>query len=87
MRTTKICITSQDTGNEIVIEKSAKGAFVLDNTICIAHIDRSEPRETRFAKAREVCKAIFGTTNIGAPKATTEMINCVLGDMDRVARE
>jgi hypothetical protein len=53
--------------------------------ICIAHIARDENRESRYAKAAEVAKVVYGTDRRGRAAATNSMVHDVLNEMERVA--
>jgi len=76
-------ISRTERGAEVTIEKNTRHAGRQD--ICIAHITRDEDRESRYAKAAEVAKAVYGTDRRGRAAATNSMVHDVLNEMERVA--
>ena len=78
-----ITIRRTDRGAEVTIEQHTRRAGKQD--ICIAHITRDENRESRYAKAAEVAKLVYGTDRRGQAAATNSMIHDVLNEMERVA--
>ena len=70
-------------GAEVTIEQNTRHAGRQD--ICIAHIARDEDRESRYAKAAEVAKVVYGTDRRGRAAATNSMVHEVLAEMERVA--
>ena len=78
-----ITIRRTDRGAEVTIEQNTRHAGRQD--ICIAHIARDEDRESRYAKATEVAKVVYGTDRRGQAAATNSMIHDVLNEMERVA--
>ena len=78
-----ITIRRTDRGAEVTIEQHTRRAGRQD--ICIAHITRDEDRESRYAKATEVAKVVYGTDRRGRAAATNSMVHDVLTEMERVA--
>ena len=78
-----ISIRRTERGAEVTIEQHTRRAGRQD--ICIAHIARDEDRESRYAKATEVAKVVFGTDRRGRAAATNSMVHEVLTEMERVA--
>ena len=78
-----ITIRRTDRGAEVTIEQHTRRAGRQD--ICIAHIARNEDRESRYAKATEVAKVVYGTDRRGRAAATNSMVHEVLSEMERVA--
>ena len=78
-----ISIRRTERGAEVTVEQHTRRAGKQD--ICIAHIARDENRESRYAKATEVAKLVYGTDRHGRPAATNSMIHDVLNEMERVA--
>ncbi|QQS09487.1 MAG: hypothetical protein IPK69_02365 [Phycisphaerales bacterium] len=78
-----ITIRRTDRGAEVTIEQHTRRAGRQD--ICIAHIARDEDRESRYAKATEVAKVVYGTDRRGRAAATNSMVHEVLTEMERVA--
>ena len=78
-----ITIRRTDGGAEVTIEQNTRHAGRQD--ICIAHIARDEDRESRYAKATEVAKVVYGTDRRGRAAATNSMVHEVLTEMERVA--
>ena len=78
-----ITIRRTDRGAEVTIEQHTRRAGKQD--ICIAHIARDEDRESRYAKATEVAKVVYGTDRRGRAAATNSMVHEVLTEMERVA--
>lgn len=76
-------ISRTDRGAEVTIEQNTRHAGRQD--ICIAHIARDETRESRYAKATEVAKVIYGTDRRGQATATNSMIHDVMNEIERVA--
>jgi len=76
-------ISRTERGAEVTIEQNTRRAGRQD--ICIAHIARDENRESRYAKATEVAKVVYGTDRSGRVAATNSMIHDVLNEMERVA--
>lgn len=76
-------ISRTERGAEVTIEQNTRHAGRQD--ICIAHIARDEDRESRYAKAAEVAKVVYGTDRRGRPAATNSMVHDVLNEMERVA--
>lgn len=67
----------------MTIEQNTQHAGRQD--ICIAHIARDEDRESRYAKATEVAKVVYGTDRRGRAAATNSMVHDVMNEMERVA--
>ncbi len=78
-----ITIRRTERGAEVTIEQHTRRAGKQD--ICIAHIARDENRESRYAKATEVAKVVYGTDRRGRAAATNSMIHDVLNEIERVA--
>ena len=78
-----ITIRRTDRGAEVTIEQHTRRAGRQD--ICIAHIVRDENRESRYAKATEVAKVLYGTDRRGRAAATNSMVHDVLNEIERVA--
>lgn len=78
-----ISIRRTERGAEVTIEQHTRRAGRQD--ICIAHIARDENRESRYAKATEVAKVVYGTDRRGPAAATNSMVHEVLTEMERVA--
>ncbi|MBX3316641.1 MAG: hypothetical protein KF902_07245 [Phycisphaeraceae bacterium] len=78
-----ISIRRTERGAEVTIEQHTRRAGRQD--ICIAHITRDEDRESRYAKATEVAKEVYGTDRRGRAAATNSMVHDVLNEMERVA--
>ena len=78
-----ITIRRTDRGAEVTIEQHTRRAGRQD--ICIAHIARDEDRQSRYAKATEVAKVVYGTDRLGRAAATNSMVHEVLTEMERVA--
>ena len=78
-----ISIRRTERGAEVTIEQHTRRAGKQD--ICIAHIARDENRESRYAKATEVAKLVYGTDRHGRPAATNSMIHDVMNEIERVA--
>ena len=78
-----ISIRRTERGAEATIEQHTRRAGRQD--ICIAHITRDEDRESRYAKAAEVAKVVYGTDRRGRAAATNSMVHDVLNEMERVA--
>ncbi len=76
-------INRTERGAEVTIEQNTRHAGRQD--ICVAHIARDENRESRYAKAAEVAKLVYGTDRRGQAAATNSMIHDVLNEMKRVA--
>ena len=76
-------ISRTERGAEVTLEQNTRHAGRQD--ICIAHITRDENRESRYAKAAEVAKVVYGTDRRGRAAATTSMVHDVLNEMERVA--
>ena len=78
-----ISIRRTERGAEVTIEQHTRRAGRQD--ICIAHIARDEDRESRYAKATEVAKVVYGTDRRGRAAATNSMVHEVLTELERVA--
>ena len=78
-----ISIRRTERGAEVTIKQHTRRAGKQD--ICIAHITRDENRESRYAKATEVAKVVYGTDRRGHAAATNSMVHDVLNEMERVA--
>lgn len=76
-------ISRTERGAEVTIEQNTRRAGRQD--ICIAHIARDENRESRYAKATEVAKVVYGTDRRSQAAATNAMVHDVLNEMERVA--
>ena len=76
-------INRTERGAEVTIEQHTRHAGRQD--ICIAHINRDEDRESRYAKAAEIAKVVYGTDRRGRAAATNSMVHEVLSEMERVA--
>ena len=76
-------ISRTERGAEVTLEQNTRHAGRQD--ICIAHITRDENRESRYAKAAEVAKLVYGTDRRGRAAATNSMVHEVLAEMERVA--
>ena len=76
-------ISRTERGAEVTLEQNTRHAGRQD--ICIAHITRDENRESRYAKAAEVAKEVYGTDRHGRAAATNSMVHEVLAEMERVA--
>ena len=87
-------IVIEGINQDITISRTERGAEVTvaerlsssaEHTVCIAHIAREDDRGSRYAKATEVAKYIYGTDRRGRASATNSMIHDVLNEMERVA--
>ena len=78
-----ISIRRTTQGAEVTIEQHTRRAGRQD--ICVAYITRDEDRESRYAKAAEVAKLVYGTDRRGRAAATNSMVHEVLAEMERVA--
>ena len=78
-----ISIRRTERGAEVTIEQHTRRAGRQD--ICIAHITRDENRESRYAKAAEVAKHVYGQDRRGQAAATNSMVHDVLNEIERVA--
>ena len=78
-----ISIRRTERGAEVTIEQNRRRSGRQD--ICIAHIARDENRKSRYAKANEVAKLVYGTDRRGQAAATNSMVHDVLNEMERVA--
>ena len=78
-----ISIRRTERGAEATIEQHTRRSGRQD--ICIAHIARDENRESRYAKATEVAKVVYGTDRRGQAAATNSMIHDVMNEIERVA--
>jgi hypothetical protein len=76
-------ISRTERGAEVTIEQNTRHAGRQD--ICIAHIARDEDRDSRYAKATDVAKEVYGTDRRGRAAATNSMVHEVLNEMERVA--
>ena len=76
-------ISRTERGAEVTLEQNTRHAGRQD--ICIAHITRDENRESRYAKAAEVAKVVYGTDRRGRAAATNSMIHDVMNEIERVA--
>jgi hypothetical protein len=76
-------ISRTERGAEATIEQNTRHAGRQD--ICIAHIASDEDRDSRYAKAVEVAKVVYGTDRRGRAAATNSMVHDVLNEMERVA--
>ena len=76
-------ISRTERGAEVTLEQHTRRAGRQD--ICIAHITRDENRESRYAKAAEVAKHVYGQDRRGQAAATNSMVHDVLDEMERVA--
>ena len=76
-------ISRTERGAEVTIEQNTRHAGRQD--VCIAHIARDEDRESRYAKATEVAKVVYGNDRRGQAAATNSMVHDVLNEMERVA--
>ena len=78
-------IVIEGNAGDIEIARNQTGAFVMQGELCIAAFDRDEPRETRYPKAVEVAKAVYGTDRKGRVAATNSMVHDVLNEIERIA--
>ena len=78
-----ISIRRTERGAEVTIEQNTRHAGRQD--ICIAHIARDENRESRYAKATEVAKYVYGKDRRGQAAATNSMVHDVMNEIERVA--
>jgi len=78
-----IKITRTDAGAQVTVQRYTRGRGAHDKVI--AEFGRDEPRETRFARACGVAKAILGTDAKGRVNATNSMLHDVMNEIDRVA--
>ncbi len=76
-------ISRTERGAEVTIEQHTRRAGRQD--ICIAHIARDEDCVSRYAKAAEVAKVVYGTDSRGRAAATNSMVHEVLTEIERVA--
>ena len=76
-------ISRTERGAEVTLEQNTRHAGRQD--ICIAHITRDENRESRYAKAAEVAKVVYGADRRGRANATNSMVHDVLNEIERVA--
>ena len=78
-----IKITRTDAGATVSVERFKRAAGKHDHVI--AEVGRDEDRDTRYAKAVEVAKAVYGTDRRGRAAATNSMVHDVLNEIERVA--
>ena len=78
-----ISIRRTERGAEVTVEQHTRRAGKQD--ICIAHIARDENRESRYAKATEVAKYVYGKDRRGQAAATNSMVHDVMNEIERVA--
>lgn len=78
-----ISIRRTERGAEVTVEQHTRRAG--RQNICIAHIARDENRESRYAKATEVAKVVYGTDRRGRAAATNSMVHDVMNEIERVA--
>ena len=74
----QICRTSAGAAVTLGAGGSGDGAFQ------ICEVARDEDPEARYAKARTVAGAVYGTIR-GRPNATNSMVHEVMTEIDRVA--
>ena len=67
-------ISRTERGAEVTIEQNTRHAGRQD--ICISHIARDENRDSRYAKAAEVAKVVYGTDGVGPPPPTRWSTTC-----------
>jgi hypothetical protein len=75
-----VAITRTETGAAITLGAGGTG----DGAFLVCEIGRDESRDARYAKARTVAGAVYGTTR-GKPNATNSMVHDVMNEIDRVA--
>ncbi len=78
-------ITIEGVEGDVEITRTDEGALVTSGDRVLCAVTRTEPSETRYAKAREVAKVVCGTDRRGRPNATNSMIHDVLNEIERVA--
>ena len=78
-----ITIRRTERGAEVTIEQHTRHAGRQD--ICIAHFARDENRESRYAKATEVAKVVYGSDRRGQAAATNSMVHEVMNEIERIA--
>ncbi|MBS0190542.1 MAG: hypothetical protein JSR52_05275 [Planctomycetes bacterium] len=78
-----ISIRRTERGAEVTIEQNTRHAGRQD--ICIAHVARDEDRDSRYAKATEVAKYVYGKDRRGQAAATNSMVHDVMNEIERVA--
>lgn len=70
---------------DVEIIRIENGALVTSGNRILCNVRDDEHRESRFEKASEVAKIVFGTDRKGRPNATNSMIHDVLREIERVA--
>ena len=70
---------------EVEISHLDTGALVTSGNRVLCEVGKHEERESRWAKAREVAKVVYGTDRRGNAAATGSMVNDVLREIERVA--
>jgi hypothetical protein len=69
----------------ITIAHTDHGALAMAGNRVLFEMQRTEPPESRYAKAYEAAKLICGRDKSGRPCATNSMIHEVLAELERVA--
>lgn len=84
-------ITIEGTKGQVAITRTQTGAAITlgaggtgDGAFQICEVGRDEDADARYAKARTVAGAVYGTTR-GRPNATNSMVHDVMSEIDRVA--
>ena len=78
-----ITIRRTERGAEVTIDQYTRRAG--KQAICIAHVARDEDRDSRYAKATEVAKYVYGKDRRGQAAATNSMVHDVLNEIERIA--
>jgi len=68
---------------EDAIGRTSAQVFVGNRLVCEVACD--EDRDSRYAKAAEVAKVVYGTDRKGRPAATNSMVHEVMNEIERVA--
>jgi hypothetical protein len=69
----------------VTIAHTDHGALATAGNRVLFEMQRTEPPESRYAKAYEAAKLICGRDKSGRPCATNSMIHEVLTELERVA--
>ncbi len=82
-KTEDISIRRTDHGAEVTVVRFSR--LEGRQNRCITRIARDEDAESRFAKAAEVAKLVYGTDRRGQAAATNSMVHEVMTEIERVA--
>ena len=78
-------MTIEGVEGDVEIARTDAGALVTTGNRVLCALERDEPREARYAKARLVACTVCGTDRRGEPLATNSMVHEVLGAIETVA--